>query len=593
MISRNNTRRFSLLALLLAVALAGSLSFTSGTAGASGASARSVKGTCMPPSVPRPSMPPSAYTVAGWGGDIFGSGILNIPAGLTNVVAIDTGFLHNLALLSDGTVVGWGFSFGAGAETPPAGLTDVTAISAGGLFPASAGFSLALKSDGTVVGWGDNSSGQATPPIFGGCVVPVAISAGGAHSLALLSDGTVVGWGNNTSGQATPPAGLSNVTAISAGAAHSLALLSDGTVVGWGNNSAGQATPPAGLSNVTAISAGSAHSLALKSDGTVVGWGNSFGSGAETPPAGLTNVVAISAGGLHSLALKSDGTVVGWGDNSFCQATAPGCVSNPAAISAGFAHSLAMQTDACVQIGCPVTNNPPTIAAVANTRQQGAPASASTIATVSDPDQSAGSLTVTVNGGASATVNGVTVSGLINTDGTITADIGASCTATNASFTLEVSDSESATATATLTVNVTASTAPVITLKSSIELWPPNHKYHAVMMADMLASATDGCDGNLYANVVIEKVTSDEPDNGTGDGDTANDIVIAAGCKSVQLRAERSGSGNGRVYNVTLRVSDSSGNVTRAIFKVTVPHSNNGSPAVDSGVAQTVNGTCP
>ena len=402
---RNNNCRFLVLALLFALAFFGDLSLISPRTAAGGMRAR-VRPAYMPPSVP--------FTVVGWGDNSFGSGQLNIPAGLTNVTAISAGFSFGLALKSDGTVTGWGDGNGTGAETPPPGLTGVTAIAAGGF-----------------------------------------------HSLALKSDGTVVGWGDDSYGQATSPAGLINVVAIAAGATHSLALLSDGTVVGWGSNTHGETTIPAGLSNVTAISAGFSFGLALKSDGTVVGWGVDFSnSGAETPPAGLNAVTAIAAGGFHSLALKSDGTVVGWGDNTFaCQATPPSCVSGAVAIAAGYVHSLAMQVHSCVQIGCTASNNPPTIAAVANSRQQGAPASASTIATVSDSDQSLGSLTVTVNDGASATVNGVTVSGLTNTNGTITATIGASCTATNADFTLQVKDDQGATAIATLTISVTTGEA--------------------------------------------------------------------------------------------------------------------------------------
>ncbi len=410
MIFRNNTRRFSLLALLLALALAGNLTFISGT------SAR----PAAPP-------PPSGCAVVGWGDSSVGQA--TPPAGLSNVTAIAAGDVHSLALKSDGTVVGWGYTFGYGAETPPAGLSDVTAISAA----------------------------------HGGGIAP------GLHSLALKSDGTVVGWGFDGFGQATPPAGLSGVTAIAAGGFHSLALKSDGTVVGWGDDSYGQATPPAGLSNVVAISAGSTHSLALKSDGTVVGWGdNDWGQ--ATPPAGLSNVTAISAGYFHSLALYQ----------------------------------------------CGPSNTPPTISAVANSRQQGVAASASTIATVGDADQSAGSLTVTVNGGAAATVNGVTVSGLVNTNGTISVTIGASCTASNASFTLTVTDSASATATATLNVTVTANSAPTlgsypsagpITVGAGTTVTPSAAPADNVSVASVMVSGSAGFTGTLSVSPATGVVT--------------------------------------------------------------------------------------
>ena len=135
---------------------------------------------------------------------------------------------------------------------------------------------------------------------------------------------------------------------------------------------------------------------------------------------------------------------------------------------------------------------------------------------------------------------------------------------------------------------------PMITLKAPISLWPPNHRYRVVIMSQMVQSASDAEDGNLINSVVIEKVTSDEPDNapGDGDGNTSNDIVIAGNCKSVRLRSERDETKNGRVYSVTLRVADSAGNVTRAVFKVSVPLNQSGAPAVDSGPALTVTSAC-
>jgi len=65
--------------------------------------------------------------------------------------------------------------------------------------------------------------------------------------------------------------------------------------------------------------------------------------------------------------------------------------------------------------------------------------------------------------------------------------------------------------------------------------------------------------------------TSSEPDNGLGDCDTANDIVINAS-GTISLRAERSGTGPGRVYSITYQATDIAGNSTTASATVTVPH---------------------
>jgi hypothetical protein len=91
--------------------------------------------------------------------------------------------------------------------------------------------------------------------------------------------------------------------------------------------------------------------------------------------------------------------------------------------------------------------------------------------------------------------------------------------------------------------------------------------------------------------VVITQVTSDEPEIGVGDG-TTNDIVIAADCRSVQVRAERINDRNGRVYTVTLRVKDASGNSTTKSVKLTVLASDTGPPAVDDGPVNTVVSAC-
>lgn len=145
------------------------------------------------------------------------------------------------------------------------------------------------------------------------------------------------------------------------------------------------------------------------------------------------------------------------------------------------------------------------------------------------------------------------------------------------------------------TVNVVDTTAPVITVNDNTPtLWSPNHKYQTFSITDFVTGATDSCNTSLgVGSVVISQVTSDELENSSGDGNTQNDIVIAADCKSVQLRAERDGNGDGRVYTITFKVTDSSGNVGTATARVFVPKSQGSGPAIDSGVHYTVNGTCP
>ena len=148
--------------------------------------------------------------------------------------------------------------------------------------------------------------------------------------------------------------------------------------------------------------------------------------------------------------------------------------------------------------------------------------------------------------------------------------------------------------TCSFTITVTDDEAPVITTIGSATLWPPNHKYVTFKVTDLVTSVTDNCDSSIgVGDVTITSVTSDEPENSAGDGNTLNDIVIGGDCHSVQLRSERNGSGNGRVYTVTVQVTDSNGNTSTATIRVRVPHSQNGSAAVDDGPHYTVLGSCP
>lgn len=144
------------------------------------------------------------------------------------------------------------------------------------------------------------------------------------------------------------------------------------------------------------------------------------------------------------------------------------------------------------------------------------------------------------------------------------------------------------------TVTVTDDEAPTITITSqTLTMWPPNHKYKTFLMSDLVTGVSDNCSTLNIGNVVIASVSSDEPENAGGDGNTNDDIVIAADCKSIQLRAERAGSGDGRVYTINVLVKDEAGNVGAASIKVRVPKSGPNGTAVDSGPNYAVNGTCP
>ncbi len=272
----------------------------------------------------------SVVPVAAWGANA--SGQTDIPADLTNVIALDGGAIHSLALKSDGSVVAWrGDSI---RTNVPIDLTNAVAVSAGNWG------SLALRENGTIAAWGNYSQGQTNIPP--GLNNVVGVSAGGNHNLALRNDGTVLAWGANGSSQTNVPPGLTDVVAVAAGESTSLALTKHGRVIAWGSNGASQTNVPSDLTNVVAIAAGKLPHLALRADGTVAVWGGTSSYGLGEIPAAATNVVAIAAGDFHCLVLRADGTLIAWGYEGDGRTTIPDGLRGVTSIACGSSHGLAL-----------------------------------------------------------------------------------------------------------------------------------------------------------------------------------------------------------------------------------------------------------
>ena len=115
-------------------------------------------------------------------------------------------------------------------------------------------------------------------------------------------------------------------------------------------------------------------------------------------------------------------------------------------------------------------------------------------------------------------------------------------------------------------VDVTPPVIGTMTASPSV-LSPANHKMVPVVVT---ASASDQCGGSVSCRIV--SVTSNEPENGSGDGNTNHDWEIT-GDLTLNVRAERAGSGTGRVYTITVACTDSSGNQSTSSLTVTVPRS--------------------
>ena len=109
---------------------------------------------------------------------------------------------------------------------------------------------------------------------------------------------------------------------------------------------------------------------------------------------------------------------------------------------------------------------------------------------------------------------------------------------------------------------------------SLAELWPPDHK----MVAVTIAGVADP-DGDPVS-VVVTGIAQDEPVGGSGrtcpDGD-------GIGSDTALLRAERDGSGDGRVHTLSFTAEDDHGGQCAGTVTTCVPHDQGKHGCVDQG----------
>ncbi len=193
--------------------------------------------------------------------------------------------------------------------------------------------------------------------------------------------------------------------------------------------------------------------------------------------------------------------------------------------------------------------------AAAITRQRGSAAGAAVaVGTVADSQTPAGSLTVTQIAGGSAT--GMTVSGITNTNGAVTAAIAANCSANAGTVRFQVSDG-SETGTGNLQVNVTANTPPTLSYTAS--------------------SINGGASGTINP-------TTGPTDNGSiasvavqSQGSYSGGISVANNGVITLTNAAPIG-----IHSITIRATDNRGTTADATFTVTV---NNTAPTFTPAAA--------
>lgn len=293
----------------------------------------------------------------------------NIPIkieGLDEIIDIEAGQGHCLALKKDGTVWAWGdneygqLGYGkAGGDdwaiTQVSGLSDITKIS------TRSNHNLALTKAGEVFSWGENGYYQvgtgsnspskiSTPIKINNLSDVKDIQATGSFSFVVKNDGTAWGWGLNNQGQlgdgttytrAKPTyiSGLNNIKKLVCGHTFTIVLKDDGTIWVTGRNSEGQFgdgttvnsrkfKKVTDIDDAVDIFVGDFQTYVIRSNGEVWSWGKndnglvghdfekySYEVASPAPIEGLKNIKSISSNSINAVAVSNDGLVYGMGLN--------------------------------------------------------------------------------------------------------------------------------------------------------------------------------------------------------------------------------------------------------------------------------------
>ena len=208
-----------------------------------------------------------------------------------------------------------------------------------------------------------------------------------------------------------------------------------------------------------------------------------------------------------------------------------------------------------------LNNTPPTITAAATTRLAGSPTANSQVATAGDLESPVNTLTLAVNGGNTATVNGVTVTltdsneaaaGINPTAaGAVFADVVAACGATTATFTLTVTDGGGLSTNAILTVTVTANTPPVLTYNDPAAVVFGQNGIN-------ISPATGPSDNGSVTSIQLQSAGTF-----TGNVSVNPNGTIAIG-----------NAGPAGTHTISIRATDNCGAQTTATFQITVNKAN-------------------
>jgi hypothetical protein len=112
---------------------------------------------------------------------------------------------------------------------------------------------------------------------------------------------------------------------------------------------------------------------------------------------------------------------------------------------------------------------------------------------------------------------------------------------------------------------------------SITSLWPPNHALTQISVVGVTDPNGDPI------TISIQSITQNEPTLGLGSGDTCPDAQ-GLGTSSAMIRAERDGTGHGRVYTISFIATDGRGGSSPGSVQVAVPRDQSNASALTAGL---------
>jgi hypothetical protein len=158
----------------------------------------------------------------------------------------------------------------------------------------------------------------------------------------------------------------------------------------------------------------------------------------------------------------------------------------------------------------------------------------------------------------------------------------------NTTITVVASSPTNAPVTDVIHVSATSSTPPTVNTKAATAMmWPPNHD---LVNVGLTAGVSSACDASPSLGVKVYSNESDTMDTGSGNfSPDAKDVAM----RTLRLRSERQGSGNGRVYLIMGTGTDHSNNAGYGCATVVVPQDQSAaSVAQVNGMAASAAGSC-